>query len=150
MNMKVATRASRLFWHDVKVQSCDFLFMSVGWDCVSELRPPTGLLFIHQVIYEYREPRWNDIDRGIRKIQRKACPRNPSRSWLDANPGLGGEKPAGAMATTLIYSNWGITGSWQCHPEQLTASVLVHFTLDPVSSLVKQRVFSLYFVLTST
>jgi hypothetical protein len=24
----------------------DLLFMSVGWDCVSELRPPTGLLFV--------------------------------------------------------------------------------------------------------
>jgi hypothetical protein len=30
---------------------------------VSELWPPTGLLFIPQVIYEYRELRWNGIDR---------------------------------------------------------------------------------------
>jgi hypothetical protein len=29
------------------------LFMSTGWDYVSELRPLTGLLFIPQVIYEY-------------------------------------------------------------------------------------------------
>jgi hypothetical protein len=39
------------------------LFMSVGRDYVSELRPLAGLLFVPQVIYEYGEPRWNDIDR---------------------------------------------------------------------------------------
>jgi hypothetical protein len=38
-------------------------FMSMGWDYVSELQPPTGLLFISQLTYEYREPRWNDTDR---------------------------------------------------------------------------------------
>jgi hypothetical protein len=33
-------------------------------------RPPTGLLFISQMIYEYGEPRWNDIDRGNRRTWR--------------------------------------------------------------------------------
>jgi len=33
----------------------------MGRDYVSELLPPIGLLF---VIYEYGEPRWNDIVRG--------------------------------------------------------------------------------------
>jgi hypothetical protein len=33
------------------------LFMSMGWDDVSELQPPTGLLFIPQVIYEHGERR---------------------------------------------------------------------------------------------
>jgi hypothetical protein len=33
--------------------SAQMLFMSTGWDYVSELRPPTGLLFIPK-IYEYR------------------------------------------------------------------------------------------------
>jgi hypothetical protein len=36
---------------------------SMGWDDVSELRPPTGILLILQVIYEYGAPRWNSIDR---------------------------------------------------------------------------------------
>jgi hypothetical protein len=40
------------------------LFMSMGWDYVSELRSLTGLLFIPQMMYEYGEPRWNDMDRG--------------------------------------------------------------------------------------
>jgi hypothetical protein len=31
---------------------------------VPELRPPTVLLFILQMIHEYGEPRWNSIDRG--------------------------------------------------------------------------------------
>jgi hypothetical protein len=39
------------------------LIMSMGCDYVSELRQPTGLLFIPQVIYEHEEPWWNDIDR---------------------------------------------------------------------------------------
>jgi hypothetical protein len=38
--------------------------MSMRSDDVSELQPPTGLLFILQVIYEFGEPRWNDTDRG--------------------------------------------------------------------------------------
>jgi hypothetical protein len=32
------------------------LFMSMEWDCVSELPPPMGLLFIPQTIYEYGVP----------------------------------------------------------------------------------------------
>jgi hypothetical protein len=33
-----------------------FLLMSMGWDHVFELQPPTGLLFSPQMIYEYGEP----------------------------------------------------------------------------------------------
>jgi hypothetical protein len=40
------------------------MMMSMGRDYVSELRPPTSLLFIPQVIYEHGEPWWNDVDRG--------------------------------------------------------------------------------------
>jgi hypothetical protein len=36
----------------------------MGWEYVSELQPPIGLLFILQMIYEYREPQWNDIHEG--------------------------------------------------------------------------------------
>jgi hypothetical protein len=42
---------------------CVLLFMSVGWDCVSELQPPPALLFIPQMIYEYGA-QWNDMERG--------------------------------------------------------------------------------------
>jgi hypothetical protein len=35
----------------------------MGRDYVSEQRPPTGLLFIPQLIYEHGEPQWNDIHR---------------------------------------------------------------------------------------
>jgi hypothetical protein len=37
--------------------------MSMGWDYISELRPPTGLFIIPHVIYKQGEPRWNDTDR---------------------------------------------------------------------------------------
>jgi hypothetical protein len=39
------------------------MMMSMVWHHVSELRPPTGILFIPQVIYQYGEPWWNDIGR---------------------------------------------------------------------------------------
>jgi hypothetical protein len=43
------------------------LIMSMENDYVSELWSLTGLLFIPQIIYEYGELRWNDIDRGKSK-----------------------------------------------------------------------------------
>jgi hypothetical protein len=38
------------------------LFMSMGWEYVSELRPPTDLLLIPQIVYDYGDTRWNDTD----------------------------------------------------------------------------------------
>jgi hypothetical protein len=63
------------------------LFMSIGWDCVSEEQPPTDLLFITQITYEYGEPRWNDTDRRKPKSRTETCPNvtlsttNPT--WTD-------------------------------------------------------------------
>jgi hypothetical protein len=76
------------------------LFMSIGRDYVSELRPPTGQLFISQMIHEYVEPRWNDIDRGKPKTSEKILPSailsTINLIWTKpgANPGLRGERPA--------------------------------------------------------
>jgi hypothetical protein len=39
------------------------LFMSMAWDCVSELWSQSGLLVILQTIHKYGEPKWNDTDR---------------------------------------------------------------------------------------
>jgi hypothetical protein len=36
-------------------------------ECVSELQTLMSPLFNPQMIYEYEEPRWNDIDRGKAK-----------------------------------------------------------------------------------
>jgi hypothetical protein len=41
------------------------LLLSMGWDCVSELPPPIGVLFALQMVYEHW---WNDIDR--RKLKK--------------------------------------------------------------------------------
>jgi hypothetical protein len=41
--------------------------MAKGWCKVSELLPSTGLIVHLQVIHEYGEPRWDDIDRGKSK-----------------------------------------------------------------------------------
>jgi hypothetical protein len=35
------------------------------------MQSPTGLLFIPQMIYEYGEPYWNDIDNGKLKNSEK-------------------------------------------------------------------------------
>jgi hypothetical protein len=43
-------------------------------DCVSELLPLTDILLIPQMIYEYGERRWNDIDRGKPKNSEKNLP----------------------------------------------------------------------------
>jgi hypothetical protein len=48
------------------------LFMSMGQGYVSELRP-ADLLLIPQMIYEYREPHWSNIDMGNRIPRRKPC-----------------------------------------------------------------------------
>jgi hypothetical protein len=69
----------------------------MGWDDVSELRPPAGLLFIPNIIYEYGEPLWNDIDRKILRTSRKTCPSAIlSTTWTDpgSNPRLYGDRPA--------------------------------------------------------
>jgi hypothetical protein len=74
--------------------------MSMERDDVSELRPLKGLLFIPQMINEYGETRWKDIDRESRRTLRKTCPSatlsttNPR--WIEpgANPGLRGDRPA--------------------------------------------------------
>jgi hypothetical protein len=76
------------------------LFMSMGWDDVSEMRPPRGLLFIPQMTYEHGEPWWNDTDRVKTCELEKNCLRatlstiNPT--WTDpgANPGLRDERPS--------------------------------------------------------
>jgi hypothetical protein len=50
------------------------MFMLMGWDNVSELRPPMGLLLIPQVTCEYREPRWHDTDTENQRTQIKPVP----------------------------------------------------------------------------
>jgi hypothetical protein len=52
--------------------------MMMGWDYVSELQPPTGLLFIPQVIYEHVESWMNDIDRGKLLIHPSELSGNPT------------------------------------------------------------------------
>jgi hypothetical protein len=73
----------------------------MGWDDASELRTPTGLLFIPQVTYEYGEPRWNDTDREQLKSPKETCSSdnvsttNPIRTDSSANLGLRGERIVG-------------------------------------------------------
>jgi hypothetical protein len=91
------------------------LFMSMGPDDVSELRPPTQLLFIPQVIYEYGQPRWNDTGKGNRRTPRKTC---LSATFSTINPtpnaGLRGERlvsnrlshDTASIGACLLYDTW--------------------------------------------
>jgi hypothetical protein len=40
------------------------LMMMMGWDYMSGLWPPMGLLFIPQMTEEHGEPWWNDVNKG--------------------------------------------------------------------------------------
>jgi hypothetical protein len=51
----------------------DMMIMSMGWDRISQLRPPNSLLFMPQVIYEHGEPWWNDIERKTNFSTRDIC-----------------------------------------------------------------------------
>jgi hypothetical protein len=39
----------------------------MGWDYAFKLRPPNALLSIPQMMYEYGQPRLNDVDRKSSK-----------------------------------------------------------------------------------
>jgi hypothetical protein len=58
---------------------------SMGREYVSELRLPTGLLFIPQVIYKHGEPWWNEVDRGQLMIRPPELSGNPTSTDLIAS-----------------------------------------------------------------
>jgi hypothetical protein len=106
-----------------------WLFMSMKWDCVSELRLPTGVLSTPQVTYEYGEPRWNAIDRDNPKnSEKKPVPlplyppqitpaRNRSRTW--ASVARGRRLTAWAMARPITVFRLWMRG--YVHPDRHTS-----------------------------
>jgi hypothetical protein len=72
------------------------LFISMWWDCVSELWPVTGLLYVPRMICESGDQQWNDIDSKNQRTQRKTClsatlsttNTNPTWAALGVNPDL--------------------------------------------------------------
>jgi hypothetical protein len=75
------------------------LIMLTGGNDISELQPPTGLLFIPNVIYEYGTPWWNDTNREKLKNSEKTCPSvtlsitNVTKTDMRAKQGLRGSDP---------------------------------------------------------
>jgi hypothetical protein len=45
--------------------------MSMARDYISDLRAPTGMVFIQKLIYEHEEPQWNDTDRKDQRTLRE-------------------------------------------------------------------------------
>jgi hypothetical protein len=70
--------------------------MPMKCDDVSELQPPTGLLFIHHMIHEHGEPRWNDIDRVNRRTRKETCHSVLRISYMDSP----GRKPVLCSTTS--------------------------------------------------
>jgi hypothetical protein len=64
------------FWLSMMI-----IILSMGWDYVSEQRPPTSLLFIPQVIYEHWEPWRNDIHRVELLIRPPELSEHPTSRW---------------------------------------------------------------------
>jgi hypothetical protein len=97
----------------------DIMFMSMGWAYVSELHPPKGLLFIPQIIYEYGEPRWNNIVwRKPKKSDRKLFTTNST--WTDL--GLGDERRVAkrlSHGTAVIWHNPEPVPSTSSFPQKI-------------------------------
>jgi hypothetical protein len=77
----VRMKITALLYYCMNSDRLLLLFMLMGWEYVSELRPSMGLLFISQMIYECGEPQWNDIDRGLTVYD----------LWMQPNPILAHE-----------------------------------------------------------
>jgi hypothetical protein len=104
----------------------------------------TNIHFVHsQVIYEYGEPRWNDVDRENRKTQRKTCSSctlsTTNSTWTDLGLRVTGEQlTAWAMIWPyiLVYVLfneivWDHLGKGSAVPERLQNTILgtVHFKI---------------------
>jgi hypothetical protein len=53
------------------------LFMSMRWNYISQMQPPTGLLLYtqeSQMTYEHGEPRWNNTEKANGRTRRETCP----------------------------------------------------------------------------
>jgi hypothetical protein len=118
MIMEAVTEKLVSFYDTARFMS---LSMSMGWDYVSELRPPTGLLFIPQIIYEHGEPRWNAMDRGKPNNLEKNLTSNAlfttNFTWADpgANTGLHGERPATNCLSRRRFLLFPSSGLWWWH-----------------------------------
>jgi hypothetical protein len=83
------------------------MIMSIVRDYASELQPPTGPLFLSQVIYERREQWRNDIDRTLLIRPPKLCG-SPTSSHLVANQEeLGEENYEFSLRSIFVHtSKW--------------------------------------------
>jgi hypothetical protein len=80
-------------------ESFRLMFMSMEWDYISEMQPPTGGSIVHLLGDEHGEPRWIPWTGENRRTRRKSCPTatlsitNPTRTNPGANSDLLGERP---------------------------------------------------------
>jgi hypothetical protein len=129
------------------------LFMSVGWEDVSELRSPTGLLLIPQKVYENGQPRWNDTGRGNRRSRRQTCPcvilstANPILTNSGSNPDLE-VRGQGLTAWAMAGPTDGFRRALLC--EAAKVSVAEKKTILPNSESEHLEKWSMLIVLVDT
>jgi hypothetical protein len=62
------------------------IMITMDWDYVSELLPPTGLFFIRQVIYEHGEPWWMmSTGENSLSVRKSALWKSYLQSYIVAN-----------------------------------------------------------------
>jgi hypothetical protein len=99
-----------------------FVFMTIGWDDVSE--PPMGLFFIPQVIYDCGESRWNGTDRGkLKNSEKKPVPVSFLAPQIPR--GLAQASAVGGWRLTA----WAMTWPTGCHTQVLQLHSVLLFTV---------------------
>jgi hypothetical protein len=88
--------------------------MSMGWDYVSELRPPTGLLFIPRCFMSMENHGGITLTGKPRKSKENMsqCQFVHHKSRMDTNPGLHGERPENNRLSHVTATSRLLTIQW--------------------------------------
>jgi hypothetical protein len=103
------------------------LIVSMGWDDLSEQRPPSDPLFVLQVRYEYGELRWNDTDMGNRWNDIKnLC------QWHCVHQKLHVDRPGRERGGRRL-TTWAMAQSWfESYVDRSHSCVLQHRKFDSI------------------
>jgi hypothetical protein len=111
------------------------LFMSMWWDYVSKLQPPTAPLFILKMIYKYGEPWWNCTVRGKPKnwVPVPLCPPEiQHKTEPGANPDLRCERRPEAWHCLKLRPPCCVSALWgMTHPSFFVFCGNTFFDLTP-------------------
>jgi hypothetical protein len=105
------------------------------WDFVSELRPPTCLLFIPQVIYVHGEQWWNDIDKESSWFVYQSSPVLLQAESSSSDAGGSGQGNDEFFLTKYFFH------TWKC---SLTSCKILWHIADGFTSPPKEGVLRIF------